>query len=189
VAVTGGGQRAGLGGWLREQRRVRGWDVPQMARRLAVAAGAERGTLPSKECLLVYIRRWERGTVGVSERYRLLYCRAFGIELTQFGGQPGDGNGPAAGDDGGGEPGVMADGGAADGGEPGPAGGRWLAGLLRDIRDGLRADAKSHEARAEQMTAGAVCAALCRGQALAYADSAEQIDAALASCADVGPPP
>jgi hypothetical protein len=73
-----------LGAWLREQRRARGWDIPQMARELARAAGDSRDTLPSKECLLVYIRRWERGTVGVSERYKLLYCTAFGIEPAEF---------------------------------------------------------------------------------------------------------
>src|SRR6266446_6622324 len=74
-----------LGAWLRAQRRARGWDVPQMARQLAKAAGDRRDTLPSKECLLVYIRRWERGEVRVSERYQFLYCKAFGIELTDFG--------------------------------------------------------------------------------------------------------
>ncbi len=74
-----------LGAWLRAQRRARGWDVPQMARQLARAAGDSRDTLPSKECLLVYIRRWERGEVRVSERYQFLYCTAFGIELTDFG--------------------------------------------------------------------------------------------------------
>ncbi len=74
-----------LGAWLRAQRRARSWDAPQMARQLARAAGDRRDTLPSKECLLVYIRRWERGEVSVSERYQFLYCTAFGIELTDFG--------------------------------------------------------------------------------------------------------
>jgi transcriptional regulator with XRE-family HTH domain len=74
-----------LSAWLRAQRRARGWDVPQMARQLARATGDQRGALPSKDCLLTYIRRWERGTVGVSERYRLLICTAFGIPLAHFG--------------------------------------------------------------------------------------------------------
>src|SRR5215472_4151285 len=64
------------GAWLRSQRRARGWDVPQMARRLAVAAGEDRGTLPDHETLTGYIRRWEAGRAGMSERYRLLFAKA-----------------------------------------------------------------------------------------------------------------
>jgi hypothetical protein len=67
------------------------------------------------------------------------------------------------------------------------AGGRWLAGMLRDIRDGLREDTKLCQARADQM-ADPVRVALCRGQALAYSAAAEQIDAALASGALLGRP-
>jgi hypothetical protein len=66
------------GGWLRKQRHSRGWDVPEMARRLASAAGATRSDLPDHECLVRYVRRWEGGG-GVSERYRLLYAKAFGL--------------------------------------------------------------------------------------------------------------
>jgi hypothetical protein len=58
------------GGWLREQRQARRWDVAEMARRLADAAKDSRGDLPDHECLVRYIRRWESGS-GVSERYRL----------------------------------------------------------------------------------------------------------------------
>jgi hypothetical protein len=49
-----------------------------MARRLAGAAGAARSELPDHESLVRYIRRWEGGG-GVSERYRLLYAKAFGL--------------------------------------------------------------------------------------------------------------
>jgi hypothetical protein len=49
-----------------------------MARQLAHAAGEARGSLPSHESLLSYVKRWERGNVEeISERYRLLYARAF----------------------------------------------------------------------------------------------------------------
>jgi hypothetical protein len=34
------------------------------------------------------IRRWEKDSGGVSERYRLHYCRAFGIALEGFGTAP-----------------------------------------------------------------------------------------------------
>jgi transcriptional regulator with XRE-family HTH domain len=64
-------------GRIRAERKARGWDKPEMARRLARAAGDTRGSLPDHDSLLTYVKRWERGTVGISERYRLLYCRAF----------------------------------------------------------------------------------------------------------------
>ena len=150
-----------LGRWLRTQRRARGWDVPTMARKIAWAAGGDRHTLPSQECLLVYIRRWERGTVGVSERYVLLYCMAFGIEPDQFG-PPGWA--PAA-----------LHGAAATTAPAWPA----LIGVLSELRDSFADDAKTCQARAEQ--AGDVArAALCRGQALAYTAAAENLAAVLA---------
>ena len=157
--MTAGRPRAELGRWLRAQRQERSWNVPEMARRLRRAATAADDRLPRNECLLTMIRRWERGDTGVSERYMLHYCRAFGIDVEHFGpsaspggGQPGEANG--AGVD---AARVAADppGGARPrraGGEPGLSG--WqLAGLLRDIRDGLREDAKVHQARAEQIDA------------------------------------
>lgn len=71
------------GSWLRSQRRARGWDVPQLARRVAEAAGEERGTLPDHETLTGYIRRWEAGRAGVSERYELLLAKVFGEERAE----------------------------------------------------------------------------------------------------------
>jgi hypothetical protein len=74
-----------LEGWLRAQRQARGWDVPAMARQLANAAGGSRSALPGIDSLVTYIRRWERGANGLSERYKLLYCLALGIHPGQFG--------------------------------------------------------------------------------------------------------
>jgi transcriptional regulator with XRE-family HTH domain len=65
---------------IREERRARGWDKPEMARRLAHAAGDARSGLPDHESLLTYVKRWERAVVGISERYRLLYACAFGLD-------------------------------------------------------------------------------------------------------------
>jgi hypothetical protein len=73
-----------LGRWLRQQRQSRAWNVPELARRLRQAARASGDTLPSSECLWTMIRRWERGA-GVSERYRLHYCKLFQIDPDQFG--------------------------------------------------------------------------------------------------------
>jgi transcriptional regulator with XRE-family HTH domain len=73
-----------LGAWLRQERQARGWDVPEMARRLRHAATSIDATLPSKDILIAEVRRWERGRVGVSERYKLLYCKAFEIAPAEF---------------------------------------------------------------------------------------------------------
>src|ERR1700680_450703 len=67
------------GRWLRAQRRARGWDVPEMARQLARAAGDTRGSPPHHHRPGRYVRRWESGSVRVSERYKILYARALGI--------------------------------------------------------------------------------------------------------------
>jgi transcriptional regulator with XRE-family HTH domain len=130
---------AELGRWLREQRRARGWDVPQMARQLAKAAGNNRHTLPAQECLLVYIRRWERGHTGVSERYRLLYCAAYRIEPAAFG-PPGWPHTAS-------QPGPASD-------DVAPAI-QDLAAALSSICDTLREDAKRCQARADACAAAA----------------------------------
>ncbi|MFI6321608.1 hypothetical protein ACIBG8_29015 [Nonomuraea sp. NPDC050556] len=63
---------------IRSERKARAWDVPRMARSLREAAGDDRGGLPDHESLVRAIRRWESGSIALlSERYRLLYCRAF----------------------------------------------------------------------------------------------------------------
>jgi hypothetical protein len=62
-----------------------------MARRLREAAKASGdNAVPGNEAVCTYVRRWERGSVGPSERYKLYYCRAFGITPEQMGlGLPG----------------------------------------------------------------------------------------------------
>ena len=86
--------------WLREQREARGWTRSEMARQL-IAAGRARGDrqLPGLDGMCHNIYRWERGG-PMSERYRLHYCRAFGIQPAQF--APGPIPEPAA------EPAVLA---------------------------------------------------------------------------------
>ena len=79
--------------WLREQREARGWTRSEMARQL-IAAGRARGDrqLPGLDGMCHNIYRWERGG-PMSERYRLHYCQAFGIQPAQFapGPMPGPG--------------------------------------------------------------------------------------------------
>jgi hypothetical protein len=58
------------GGALREWRRTRGWDVPEMARQLRRAA---RGRVAAHDGLIRMIYAWERGDHAISERYELLY--------------------------------------------------------------------------------------------------------------------
>ncbi len=152
-----------LGEWLRDQRRARGWAVREMARRLHEAAtdSGDR-SVPSVEALTRNIRRWESRNGGTSERYRLYYGKALGIQPAQF--VP-----PLASED------EQAE------AEPTATSRQWLAALLRDIRDGFRDDAKQCQARAEQVAHDPVRAALCRGQALGYTAAAEHVDAALVS--------
>jgi hypothetical protein len=57
----------------------------EMARRLQEAAKANGdNTVPGNKILCTYIRRWERGSIGPSERYKLHYCAAFGIAPEQM---------------------------------------------------------------------------------------------------------
>jgi hypothetical protein len=76
---------AELAAWLRQEREKRGWPKAEMARRL-VQAGREAGdkSIPSAGGMLHNLHRWEREG-GVSERHKLHYCRALGIQPGQFG--------------------------------------------------------------------------------------------------------
>ncbi len=58
------------GGDLREWRRSRGWDVPELARQLRRAASEP---VAAHDALVRMIRAWERGDHRPSERYELLY--------------------------------------------------------------------------------------------------------------------
>ncbi|MBV9450345.1 MAG: helix-turn-helix transcriptional regulator [Streptosporangiaceae bacterium] len=79
----------GIGRWLRQQREARGWARREMARRLIQAAEAcDDTTVPGIEHLETYVRRWESGRHGPTERYVLYFCTAFGIRPGQFGTAP-----------------------------------------------------------------------------------------------------
>ncbi|HEY6315857.1 MAG TPA: XRE family transcriptional regulator [Streptosporangiaceae bacterium] len=60
----------GSGGELRDWRRSRGWDVPELARQLRRAADEP---IAAHDGLVRMIRGWERGDHRLSERYELLY--------------------------------------------------------------------------------------------------------------------
>lgn len=75
-----------LTAWLREQRLARGWSMAEMGRQLQQAArNTGDRTVPSTAILASYVRRWEAGRIGLTERYRLHYCTAFRIAPGQFG--------------------------------------------------------------------------------------------------------
>ena len=66
-----------------------------MARQLIKAARASDDTsLPGIDSICHNIYRWERGTVGLTERYKLYYCAALSLSPDDFGAgepeQPGD---------------------------------------------------------------------------------------------------
>jgi hypothetical protein len=74
------------GAWLRRQRQARAWSRAEMARQLIKAARASGdASLPCVENVCHNIYRWERGTVGVTERYKLYYCVALGLSPDEFG--------------------------------------------------------------------------------------------------------
>jgi hypothetical protein len=83
VVMNGRGE---LGRWLRQQREDRFWGRAEMARQLIAAAHAH-GDMSSPDAghIMHNIYRWERGVVAPSERYRLYYCKAFGIVPASFG--------------------------------------------------------------------------------------------------------
>jgi transcriptional regulator with XRE-family HTH domain len=78
-----------LGAWLRQHREARGWTRREMARQL-IQAGRDTGDkyMPGMDSMCHNIHRWERGRGGLTERYKLHYCRAFGIAPGQFGADP-----------------------------------------------------------------------------------------------------
>lgn len=62
-----------------------------MARQLIRAARARDDTsMPCIESICHNIYRWERGTVGLTERYKLYYCAALGISPDEFGAGQGE---------------------------------------------------------------------------------------------------
>jgi hypothetical protein len=73
------------GGVLREWRRSRGWDAPELARRLRKAA--DGGAVPEPGSLKRMIWRWEREGLR-NERYELLYARALGVDPDDLAGGP-----------------------------------------------------------------------------------------------------
>jgi hypothetical protein len=74
------------GAVLRQWRRSRGWDVPEMARRLRKAA--TDGHVPTHDSLVTMVHRWERAGLS-TERYELLYARALGVSPEDLSGGPG----------------------------------------------------------------------------------------------------
>lgn len=81
---------------LRELRRKRGWDVPEMVRRLRLAAAGD--PLPDHDALVRMVRRWERDGLNTSraERYELLYATAFGVRADEMRTQTSAGDGQYA---------------------------------------------------------------------------------------------
>jgi len=69
-----------LGAWLRQQREQRSWTRADLARRI-IQAARDHGdtTMPVTAHLTHNLYRWERGTTGISERYRLYCAEVLGL--------------------------------------------------------------------------------------------------------------
>ncbi len=78
------------GGTLREWRRSRGWDVPEMAQRLRRAAREAGVPVAALRGLVRMIYAWERGDHAISERYQLLYAKALDLAPERLPGVPAD---------------------------------------------------------------------------------------------------
>jgi transcriptional regulator with XRE-family HTH domain len=76
----------GTGPWLRRQREAHGWSKREQARQL-IKAGRDAGdtSMPGVDSLYHNVHRWERGENEPTERYRIYYCKSFGIPAGQFG--------------------------------------------------------------------------------------------------------
>ena len=77
------------GATLRAWRRSRGWDVPEVARRLRRAARESGQVVAAHGGLVRMIYAWERGDHELSERYELLYATTLGISPERLVGGPG----------------------------------------------------------------------------------------------------
>jgi hypothetical protein len=73
---------------LRAWRRVRGWDVPEMARQLRGAARELKQQIAEHGGLVRMVYSWERGDHDVSERYALLYAKALDVSADELAGGP-----------------------------------------------------------------------------------------------------
>jgi transcriptional regulator with XRE-family HTH domain len=73
--------KAAVGTRLRAAREERGWSREALATRLRAASEEE---LPAVVSLAHMIKEWEAGKHGVSERYRVLYCRVFGMSEAEL---------------------------------------------------------------------------------------------------------
>jgi len=81
AAARGEGRGEPAGGGvplIRVERKRRGWAAAEMAGRLREVAD-DPDRMPHVQSLVRMIRQWEAGHKNPSERYRLLYCRVFGL--------------------------------------------------------------------------------------------------------------
>ncbi|XVQ09837.1 hypothetical protein ACQP1W_46200 [Spirillospora sp. CA-255316] len=70
-------QRSTVGARLAAERRRRKWTQLQMAKALRRELPGTQ--IPDPDTILSYVKRWEAGRVGISERYRIAYSAALDI--------------------------------------------------------------------------------------------------------------
>jgi transcriptional regulator with XRE-family HTH domain len=72
------------GARLGAERRRRGLTKPELARRLVPHVTEQ---CPSLDTLISYLKRWEAGRSGISERYRFACAKALGMDAAELFGQ------------------------------------------------------------------------------------------------------
>lgn len=80
--MTNANDRRTLAARLRTERERRRWTKREMASRLRDALPDRQR--PDLDTLISYVKRWESGTVGVSERYRLAYATALDHDIHEI---------------------------------------------------------------------------------------------------------
>lgn len=75
-------EREHIGARLKGQRQVRGWTQRQLAEQLAAALPGPQ--IPELDTLIHYIKRWERGAVGIGPRNQQALAEALGVPQRQL---------------------------------------------------------------------------------------------------------
>ncbi|MGH3389290.1 MAG: hypothetical protein ACRDOO_10480 [Actinomadura sp.] len=80
--MTNANDRRTLAARLRTERERRRWTKREMAARLRDALPDRQR--PDLDTLISYVKRWEAGTVGVSERYRIAYATVLDHDIHEI---------------------------------------------------------------------------------------------------------
>ncbi len=79
VPATTRATRSAVGGYVRAQRRARGWSQLRLIHSLRLAAADLHWQLPDDASMIASVSRWENGHRRPGEFYRRLLCVVFDL--------------------------------------------------------------------------------------------------------------